>query len=136
MTKINDAAKVALAAYLEQEAMYEAFKAIMNEIYRLDNYSKNDSLHNANEIITNKLLANISDALRTLLMWAHLDADCISKELKTAIINKYIGQGKMIMQYLERGLHMPKSYSTSEEEAFRAEIDEWIAANLPKIEKE
>ena len=71
------------------------------------------------------LYADLNEAYRRLLMWAHMTPDARrTKKAAKMAYDHYLREGMEIMGYLHPSGMPPGRYLASDKDAFRAELDE------------
>jgi hypothetical protein len=130
--KLSKAAHTALQAVLYRESQCKAFQVLVEQIYHdHGNRQPTSQLSSAIDVISDYFVNKSLEAHRNLLLWMHVTPESLPEELRVAVVNKFVGSGKMIMHRLKTNLVLPSQWKADDEDQFRAEIDEWISSNLP-----
>jgi hypothetical protein len=73
-----------------------------------------------------ELYQEVNEAYRALLMWAIIIPDEMQTRVRKMVMDKYLKNTSSIMGYLELDGQPPSMWSGTDEEAFRAELAQFM----------
>lgn len=127
MKKVNEAVKAALAHVEIAKSRCEAF---MYALRGLEEYQRS-GISQAVTAMHTMLYQNLNRAYETLFMWGLFSDEARAAGKKIAL-EKFLSEGKAIMQYLDNEGQAPGQWLTATEKEFRDDIKSLSEKNEKK----